>query len=169
MYKFSWDEKMVGISLGVVGILVSIVQGGLIRWTSPRLGNAKSIYVGMALYTVGMFLFAFASESWMMFVFLIPYCLAGIAGPALRAIISINVLPTEQGEIQGTIASVMSAATIIGPPIMSSLFYFFTHKDAPIQFPGMPFILGGILMTTSGFVAYYSLKKHGATLNTNND
>ncbi len=168
MYKFSWDEKMVGLSLGVVGVLVSLVQGGLIRWTSPRLGNAKSIYVGMALYTVGMVLFAFASEGWMMFLFLIPYCLAGIAGPALRAIISINVLPTEQGEIQGTIASVMSAATIIGPPVMSSLFYFFTHKDAPIQFPGMPFILGGILMTASGFVAYYSLKKHGATLNTNN-
>lgn len=168
MYQFSWDEKMVGISLGVAGLLVSIVQGGLIRWTSPRLGNEKSIYVGMTLYTLAMFLFAFASESWMMFFFLIPYCLAGIAGPALRAIISADVLPTEQGEIQGTIASLMSAATIIGPPMMSSIFYYFTHKGAPIQFAGMPFVLGGVLMIISGIVAYLSLKRH-PTSNTNND
>ncbi|PVX45572.1 DHA1 family tetracycline resistance protein-like MFS transporter [Flavobacterium sp. 103] len=167
MYKFSWDEKMVGISLGVVGVLVSLVQGGLIRWTSRKFGNEKSIYVGMTLYTIGMFLFAFASESWMMFLFLIPYCLAGIAGPALRAIISNHVLPSEQGEIQGTIASLMSAATIIGPPIMSSLFYYFTHKGSPFEFAGMPFILGGLLMMVSGIVSYFSLKKY-ATSNTNN-
>ena len=160
MYKFRWDEKMVGISLGVVGILVSIVQGGLIRWINPRLGNKKSIYLGMTLYTTGMFLFAFATESWMMFAFLIPYCLAGIAGPALRSIISKDVLPTEQGEIQGTIASLMSASTIIGPPMMSSVFYFFTHKDAPFQFPGAPFILGAILMFVSAIIAYFSFRKY---------
>ena len=114
----------------------------------------------MSLYTLTMFLFAFVSESWMMFLFLIPYCLAGIAGPALRAIIAGHVLPTEQGEIQGTIASLMSAATIIGPPVMSSLFYYFTHQDAPFEFPGMPFILGGILMMSSGIVSYVSLKKY---------
>ena len=160
MYKFRWDEKMVGISLGVVGILVSIVQGGLIRWINPRLGNKKSIYLGMTLYTTGMFLFAFATESWMMFAFLIPYCLAGIAGPALRSIISKDVLPTEQGEIQGTIASLMSASTIIGPPMMSSVFYYFTHKDAPFQFPGAPFILGAILMFVSASIAYFSFRKY---------
>lgn len=168
MYKLSWDEKMVGISLGVVGVLVSLVQGGLIRWTSKKLGNEKSIYVGMTLYTIGMILFAFASESWMMFVFLIPYCLAGIAGPSLRAIITSHVSPTEQGEIQGTMTSIMSAATIVGPPIMSSLFYYFTHKDSPFEFAGMPFIIGGLLMMISGIEAYFSLKKN-AISNINND
>ena len=47
IYKFGWDEKMVGISLGVVGLLVGAVQGGLIRYTSPKLGNKKSIFIGM--------------------------------------------------------------------------------------------------------------------------
>ncbi|WP_310555740.1 TCR/Tet family MFS transporter, partial [Flavobacterium sp.] len=70
IYKFGWDEKMVGISLGVVGLLVGLVQGVLIRYTSPKLGNKKSIFIGMALYCLGMLLFATASESWMMFVFL---------------------------------------------------------------------------------------------------
>ena len=59
MYRFKWDEKMVGISLGVIGLLVGIVQRGLIRVINPKLGNEKSVYVGMALYTIGMFLFCY--------------------------------------------------------------------------------------------------------------
>ena len=160
MYRFHWDEKMIGISLGAIGLLVGIVQGGLIRWTNPRLGNEKSIYIGLALYTIGMVLFAFATQSWMLFVFLIPYCLGGIAGPALQSVVSGKVPPNEQGEIQGTLASMMSASAIIGPPMMTNTFYFFTHKSAPIQLPGAPFILGSFLMLVSTFLAYYSLKKH---------
>ena len=160
IYKFGWNEKMVGISLGVVGLLVGLVQGGLIRYTSPRLGNKKSIVIGMALYCVGMFLFATASQSWMMFVFLIPYCLGGISGPALQSVISEQVPATEQGEIQGTMTSIMSASSIIGPPMMSTIFYFFTHKSAPFQFAGAPFILGGILILISLVIAYKALKKH---------
>jgi MFS transporter, DHA1 family, tetracycline resistance protein len=159
MYKFHWDEKMVGISLGVIGLLVGIVQGGLIRWINPKLGNEKSIYVGMALYSVGMFLFASATQSWMMFAYLIPYCLGGIAGPAMQSVISSQVPANEQGEIQGTLSSLMSASAIIGPPMMSTIFYFFTHKDAPFQFAGAPFVLGGVLMLLSALIAYFSFKK----------
>lgn len=159
IFRFNWDERMIGISLGIVGLLVALVQGGLIRYTSPRLGNAKSIYIGMILYTISMVLFAFASESWMMFVFLIPYCLAGIAGPALQAVVAAEVSPKGQGEIQGTLTSMMSASAIIGPPMMSTVFYFFTHKDAPFLFPGAPFILGAVLMLVATILAVYSLRK----------
>lgn len=159
MYKFNWDEKMVGISLGAIGLLVGIVQGGLIRVINPKLGNEKSIYVGMALYTVGMFLFATATKSWMMFAFLIPYCLGGIAGPAMQAVISSQVPANEQGEIQGTVSSLMSASAIVGPPMMSTVFYYFTHKEAPFQFAGAPFVLGGILMFLSTIIAYFSFRK----------
>jgi DHA1 family tetracycline resistance protein-like MFS transporter len=159
MYQFNWDEKMVGLSLGAVGLLVGIVQGGLIRWINPKLGNEKSIYVGMALYSIGMFSFAAATESWMMFVFLIPYCLGGIAGPAMQAVISNQVPANEQGEIQGTLSSLMSASSIVGPPLMSMVFYYFTHNEAPFQFAGAPFVLGGILMVVSTVIAYLSYKK----------
>ena len=160
IYKFGWNEKMVGISLGVVGLLVGLVQGGLIRFTTPILGNKKSIFIGMSLYCLGMFLFATASESWMMFVFLIPYCLGGISGPALQSVISVQVPANEQGEIQGTMTSLVSASSIIGPLMMSGVFYYFTHKSAPFQFAGAPFVLGGFLMFISLIIAYRSLKKN---------
>jgi MFS transporter, DHA1 family, tetracycline resistance protein len=159
MYKFNWTEKMVGISLGVIGVLVGIVQGGLIRWINPKLGNQKSIYIGMGLYAFGMFLFASATEGWMMFLFLVPYCLGGIAGPAMQSVVSSQVPANEQGEIQGTLTSLMSASAIIGPPLMSFIFYYFTHKSAPFQFAGAHFVLGGILMLVSTVIAYFSFKR----------
>lgn len=159
IYKFNWDEKMIGISLGVIGLLVGLVQGVLIRWVNPKLGNEKSVYVGMGLYTFGMLLFALATESWMLFVFLIPYCLGGIAGPAMQSLISGQVPPNEQGEIQGTLSSLMSASAIVGPPMMSTVFYYFTHKEAPFQFAGAHFVLGAFLMLVSTLISYFSLKK----------
>lgn len=158
-YLFHWKPKMIGISLGVIGLLVGLVQGVLIRWLNPKLGNEKSIYLGMMLYAIGMLLFAFATESWMLFVFLVPYCLGGISGPALQSIIAGQVNPNEQGEIQGMLSSVMSASAIVGPPLMTGLFYYFTNEKAAIIFPGAPFLLGAILMFASSIIAYNALRK----------
>ncbi len=156
--KFKWSPKMIGISLGVVGLLVGLVQGGLVRIVNPRIGNEKSVYVGLGLYAVGLLLFAFASQSWMMFVFLIPYCLGGIAGPALQSIMSGHVPPNEQGELQGALTSLMSATSIVGPPMMTNLFAYFTSNRAPFYFPGASFLLGSVFMMASAIWAYFALR-----------
>lgn len=155
--KFKWSPKMIGISLGLVGLLVGVVQGGLIRIVNPKIGNEKSVYYGLALYSIGLLLFAFATESWMMFVFLIPYCLGGIAGPALQSIISGNVPANEQGELQGALTSLISATSIAGPLMMTNLFAYFTGSSAPFYFPGAPFFLGALLMMLSVAGAYWAL------------
>ena len=155
MYKFSWSEKMVGISLGVSGFMAALVQGYLIRFIQPKLGNEKSILYGFILYALGMILFAFATESWMMFAFLIPYGLGGIAGPALQSVISAQVPKNEQGELQGALASLISVTSIIGPPLMTNTFYYFTHDEAPFKFAGAPFFLGFILMSISAVIVYF--------------
>jgi MFS transporter, DHA1 family, tetracycline resistance protein len=157
MYRFKWDEKMVGISLGVVGLLVAIVQGGLIRFINPKLGNEKSIYTGLLLYTIGMFLFGIATQGWMMFVFLIPYCSGGIAQPALQAVMAGQVPPNAQGELQGALASLQSACAIVGPLVMNNLFFYFSHNQAPVYLPGAPFLLGAILLFSAFVVSYRSL------------
>jgi DHA1 family tetracycline resistance protein-like MFS transporter len=149
---------MIGYSLGMVGLLVVIVQGGLIRYINPAIGNEKSVYIGLGLYAIGLMLFAFASQTWMMFVFLIPYCMGGIAGPALQSIISGKVPSNEQGELQGALTSLMSATTIIGPLIMTNLFAYFTKPNAPVHFAGAPFLLGSVLMLGSAVIAYVTLK-----------
>ncbi len=159
IYRFSWSEKMVGISLAVVGLLVGAVQAGLTRVVNPKLGNVKSIYVGLLLYTIGLLLFAFATEGWMMFAFLIPYCLGGIAGPSLQATLAKHVPPNQQGELQGALTGLMSLTTIIGPLMMNNLFTFFTGKRAPFHFPGVSFLLAAVFMLSSLIIAWIFLQK----------
>ena len=156
--KFNWSEKLIGYSLALVGLLVAVVQGGLIRYINPKLGNEKSVYIGLGLYSLGLFLFAFASHTWMMFVFLIPYCLGGICGPALQSIITAQVPRNEQGELQGALTSMISVTTIIGPLVMTFLFSFFTQPNAWIHFAGAPFLLGAVLMLGSALIAFYTLR-----------
>lgn len=158
MYRFNWNEKMVGYSLALVGLLIAGVQAGLIRIVNPILGNQRSVYIGLLLYSIGLFLFSFATQSWMMFAFLVPYCLGGIAGPALQAILAGHVPPNEQGELQGALTSLMSLTSIFGPLVMNNLFYYFTKPSAPIYFPGAAFLLGAIFMFGSAIVAYYVLR-----------
>ena len=157
--KFHWTPKMIGISLGAVGLLVAIVQGGLIRIINPKIGNEKSVYFGLGLYALGLLLFSFASESWMMFVFLIPYCLGGIAGPALQSIISGHVPSNEQGELQGALTSLISVTSIVGPLLMTNSFAYFTGPHKPFYFPGIAFFIGAIFMVTSAVLAYRALSQ----------
>lgn len=159
MEKFKWDSKMVGISLAVVGFAFAVVQGGLIRIIIPKLGQQRSVYVGLGLNALGFILFALATQSWMMFAFTVIYCLGGIAGPALQGIISTQVPANEQGELQGALTSLMSVTSIIGPVLMTNTFAYFTDSNAPFYLPGAPMILGAFLTVTATLLARTSLKK----------
>ena len=159
MYKFDWDTKMVGVSLGVVGLMVGLVQGLLIRWVNPRIGDEKSIYYGLGLYALGMLLYGLANDGWMMLAFTVPYCLGGICGPALQSVITKSVQPNEQGELQGALTSLMSATSIVGPPLMTQIFYYFTHDQAPFKMSGAPFFLGCILMILSIIIVHSGFSK----------
>ena len=159
MYQFNWSERTVGLSLGVLGLLLGFVQGVLIRWTAPKLGEQTSIYSGLIFYALGLLLFSFANEGWMMLMFLIPYSLGGICGPSLQSMISKSISSNQQGELQGALTSLVSATSIIGPPIMTNLFYYFTHDKAPFKFSGAAFFLASVLMILSAVIIHYTAKK----------
>jgi DHA1 family tetracycline resistance protein-like MFS transporter len=160
MSKFGWNEAWVGYSLGFVGLMVAVVQGGLIRIAIPKLGQQRSIWIGLLLYSIGLILFALASKGWMMFAFIVPYAMGGIAGPALQGVMTGQVPANEQGELQGGLTSLASLSTIFGPWIMTYIFYYFTKPNAPVYLPGAPFILGAVLMLLSTLLAVRSFKRN---------
>ncbi len=160
MEKFNWTPFDVGISLGFFGLMIAIVQGGLIRIIIPKIGQEKSIYIGLAMYSMGFLLYAFAANGWMMYLFSIVYSMGGIAGPALQGFISTKVPADEQGELQGGLTSLMSASAIVGPLIMTNIFSYFTGDHTPFYFPGAAFILAFLLTSTSSILAYKSFKRN---------
>jgi DHA1 family tetracycline resistance protein-like MFS transporter len=157
--KFNWSLSSIS-SLGIfIGVVLVAIQGGLIRYTIPKFGQKKNIVAGLLFYTAGLTLIAFVSRGWMMYLYIIPYCLGGISGPALQGLITGTVSPKEQGELQGSLTSLTSVAVIIGPLLMSSVFHFFTHRNTNTYFPGAPYILGAFLMLISVFLTIKSFKK----------
>lgn len=159
-YRFGWDNEMVGYSLGFVGVMIALVQGGLIRIIIPKIGQKWAVYIGLALNAFGLLLFAFAAQGWMMFAILVPYALGGIAGPSLQGITSAQVPATEQGELQGALTSLMSVTAIVGPLLMNNLFSYFTGEGAPIELPGAPFIAGALMTAAGVYLSVQTLRKY---------
>lgn len=157
--KFDWTPASVG-TLGIfVGVVLVGIQGGLIRYTVPKFGQQKNIIWGLIFYAIGLALIAFASRGWMVYLFMIPYCLGGLSGPALQGIATDEVGKNEQGELQGAFAILNSISLIIGPLLLSYVFFFFTKNPLTIHFPGAPYLLSAILMLISTVIAVRSFRK----------
>lgn len=157
--QFHWDNADVGYSLGAVGVLISLVQGGLIRYTSKAWGMKKSIYMGMAFSALGLILFSFANAGWMMYAILVPYCVGGISTPSLQGYMSNQVPLNEQGEMQGSLTSMVSITSFLGPLIMTQTYAYFAKEDAVIHFPGAAFMLGALFTILALFLTFRTFQK----------
>lgn len=157
--KFNWTESDVGWSLSAIGLMVALIQGGLVGKMTKWLGMKKVIMLGFVFWTIGMTLFAFAHSGLMIYIYLLPYALGGIASPTLQGLLSNSVSEKEQGNLQGSLTSLMSVSAIIGPSLATYLFYNFANKEADIYFPGAPFLAGSFLLLVSAITVFYALKK----------
>lgn len=143
--RFDWTTADVGISLGVVGVATAIVQGGLIRALLPRFGERRLLVAGMLLGAAGFVAFGLATATWMIYAVIVFYALGGVSGPATQALITREVGPSEQGELQGSLVSLSSLTAIVGPIVGTSLIARFGAADARPHIPGAPFFFAALL------------------------
>lgn len=139
--KFAWTPKTVGISLACFGIMMIVVQGGLIRIIVPLLGERRTLNFGLTMNCLAFVAYAFAPHGWVIFVIIPLTTLGALTAPALQGLMSQSVADDAQGELQGVITALRGIAVIFSPLMMASVFAFFTRPDAQIYFPGAPFIL----------------------------
>ncbi|MVZ65382.1 MFS transporter [Sphingobacterium sp. DK4209] len=160
MERFQWNERMIGYSLGFIGVLLTIVQAGLIRIIIPKLGIPKSITFGILLSSISFLTMAFAGSNLMLYFSSFLYVFSGIAGPAIQSSISNQTPANEQGQIQGGLTCIISLTAIIGPLMMTSLFSFFTKKSTVLYLPGAPFYLASILGLIAAIIAMQYFRNH---------
>lgn len=141
---FGWEERMVGVSLAVYGISMVAVQGGLIRYVLPRLGERRTLALWLPYNAFVLICVAFVPYGWLMLL-LTPFsALGAIAGPALQGLASRIASDDQQGELQGVLASITAIATIISPIIMTQAFGWGTTEGR--SFAGAPFLVACALM-----------------------
>ncbi len=161
-HRYGWDTKAVGYSLFLVGIGAVIVQGGLARRLIPRLGEPRSVLIGLMIGILSMTGYGLANHGWMIYAIIAVASIGAIAGPASQSLITRSVRPDEQGEIQGAMTSLQSVAGVVGPLIGGNLLGKFAAENATIQIPGMPFFAGAALTTLALINAAVVLKKFKA-------
>jgi MFS transporter, DHA1 family, tetracycline resistance protein len=150
--KFHWSIIQIGFSLGALGLISALMQTFATVFFTHKFGNWKTMQIGLLSYVFGLLIFAFANQPFFLYIAMIPYCLGGISLPALQAVFSNIAGNKEQGEIQGILTSTESASGIIGPPLMSSIFAYFTGTSAPIHFSGAAFVFAAFLILISFFL-----------------
>ncbi|MBL9136261.1 MAG: TCR/Tet family MFS transporter [Verrucomicrobiales bacterium] len=157
-YRYQWSVGQTGLSLALVGVMAAVVQGGLTRIIIPKIGERRAVVIGLSIAVAIYVGYGLAYQSWMVYVMILVGSFSGIANPAVQGLISRTARADEQGAIQGALASLGSVAGIAGPPIAAGLFSFFIGPKTPIQLPGAPYFLGGLLVLLALLLALRSFR-----------
>lgn len=149
--KFGWSPWQVGLSLSFVGVVIAFSQMVLTRWIVPKIGEEKSLALGLTVYALCFLLFSLAFQGWMMYLIMILFSFTGVAIPALQAILGRHVDPSCQGELQGSLVSIASVSAILAPMIFTYLFVTFT-KPGGTYFPGAAYAMAALICVFASLV-----------------
>ncbi len=157
-FRYGWDTLHTGLSLTAVGVLVAIVQGGLIGRIVKLLGEQRALLIGLTLGTVSQLLYGLSTQGWMIYLVLVLAALGGVAGPLAQSLITRQVAANDQGSVQGALSSLNSLTAVIAPPIATLLFGYFTRPGAAFFLPGISFYMGALVLALGTLIAKRSLK-----------
>lgn len=144
--RFGWGPQMIGLSLGLFGVMMAVVQGGLIRMLLRRWGERLTVIYGHVFDLAAFGVIAFLSSGTLLLILTPLAALGAVITPALLGIMSRMAADDAQGELQGVLTSVNALATIIAPMVMTGVFAAFTGPGAPIYLPGAPFLVSLVLI-----------------------
>jgi DHA1 family tetracycline resistance protein-like MFS transporter len=142
---FAWDGFTIGLSLSAYGVLIAIVQAGLLPRLTRSLGDGRTLILASGAAIVGMVGFGFAGAIWAVAVFLPIAALSDMAPPLMTAFAANRVGDDQQGLVQGVIASLSSVAAVAAPIALTGVFETFVD-DQGIYFPGAPYVVGAVLV-----------------------
>lgn len=143
--RFGWGVRDNGLSLAAFGVISLVFQTGLARVLLPKLGERRTILMGLAIGVAEYAAYALATQGWMVYVIMAAAGPSFLSGQATQGLLSRQVGDDEQGALQGALASLASLTGIVGPVIATSLFAYFTRPQALVKAPGTPFVLASAL------------------------
>jgi len=156
-YRYGWDVRTIGITLAIVGLCSMVVQGTAIGPIVKRLGERKALLFGLVFGALGFVIFGAAPTGLMFCVGIPVMSLWGVSGAATQALMTQQVAPDQQGQLQGATASVQSLSQMLGPFLFTLTFAFFIGDHAPLKLPGAPFLLAAALLLLAMVVAAKTL------------
>ncbi len=139
-------KNSAGFALALVGIVSIIVQGGLIRPVTAKVGGSQLILFGALGTAVGLALFG-AGRGWGLLIpsMIITAAAVGFLNPSLSAEITNRTDPLRRGAINGIAQSVGSAASVLGP-VGGGLLYDHAGHRIPFYAGAALFLVSAVLV-----------------------
>lgn len=161
-YRYHWNERDVGLTLGLVGVCNILVQAVLIKRFVAAFGERAALLVGLFFGALGFAWYGLApTGGW--FAACVPvFALMGLYGPALQALMTRRVSPQEQGQLQGANASILGIMGVIGPGLFTQTFALFIDRWRTLNLPGAPYLLAAGLMLAAFGVALRAARPEGS-------
>jgi len=153
-HRYHWDARTVGLLLAAVGACTIVVQGALVRPAVARLGERRTLLMGLTGGALGFLGYAIAGNGGAMMATVPVFGVMFFTGPPLQGLMAHKVQPNEYGLLQGTNASIMGIAGIIGPVLFTQVYAYSLQPHHGLYVPGAPFFLGSALMATAFVVAW---------------
>ncbi len=114
--RFGYGTREAGLLFAWIGVVLALVQGGLLRPLRKRLDEPSILLAGTVLLTCGLLLIAGAGSLAQLVLACTVLAVGnGLQSPALSGLVSRNAGAHEQGRVLGVNQSVGSLARIVGP------------------------------------------------------
>jgi len=114
--------------------------------------------LGLFVSRVSAVVYVSVPQGWMIYPVM---CLALfgwiIAQPAAMGMMSRALPPTEQGLLQGVVASINSVTAVAGPPVWTGIFAYFISLSAPVILPGAAFYGSALVFLAALVIASRTL------------
>ncbi len=161
-YRYGWDTFTVGLALGMVGVMTSIVQGGLVGPIVARLGERRTLLTGLTFGVSAFLIYGLATTGTRFVLGILVMSLWGLYGPSAQGLMTRRVGPNEQGQLQGALTSVVTITGIIGPAVFSLTFASFIGERQNWHLPGAPFLLASLLLVVAIGIVWWITRPAGA-------
>lgn len=145
-FRYGWDERMIGITMALIGFCTMIVQGFVIRKFVALFGERTALFAGLVFGIAGFVTFGLAPTGYWFWAGIPLLALWGLSSAAALALMSRRVAPTEQGQLQGANSSLFGISNMIGPAIFTTAYARAISPDHGFDLPGAPFLLTAVIL-----------------------
>jgi DHA1 family tetracycline resistance protein-like MFS transporter len=145
-YRYAWTERTTGLVLAFVGVTTTIISVAVIGPAVKRLGERGALLSGLICGAVAFFAYGLAPTG-ALFACAIPVgALWGLIGPSMQSLMTGRAGDSEQGRLQGALASLFGVAGMLGPILYTQAFAVAIGPFETWGFPGLPFLVAGIFL-----------------------
>lgn len=128
---YGWGMKKASYGFAYVGVLMVLTQGYFVRKWMPRLGETRTLMIGLVLFAISLAGIALSQTIFFMGIVMTILALGnGLMRPPNLGLISQLTPPEDQGLVMGVTNSLSSLGRILGP-IIGGIFYQQIAQNSP--------------------------------------